>query len=336
MSAPRPSSNFDFALRLVFFALAPFLVGWMALLLPITPTLVQLAITVVAFLGAEALDAWSSRFRVVGIFANRQRKFSEFYTQFPPRPFLYYVFYPLLFPYWLTMPIARREFALFKGFTLGSVALLVASQAYSYFTDFQPGLGLRAFSAMAVFAFFGELIVVLALLIPMVTTVVTYHQARSRKRLWALLVVGLVSVGVLSVRTYLRRDPVISLAARKRVQLRTDAAKPRAQEVQARALREAFAALPSARDDIDEDGKVLGRPLELAHEVLLDFYKKDEAPVFDLWLSRTKKRRVLVLYVEGARNRAAVWLALEHGKAHHDPRELPSGAFTAMKEAADF
>jgi len=45
----------------------------------------------------------------------------SFYVERPPRAFAYYVFYPLLFPYWLTSRQARREFLVFRSYTLASL-----------------------------------------------------------------------------------------------------------------------------------------------------------------------------------------------------------------------
>ena len=56
--------------------------------------------------------------------ARNQLRFEAFYREHPPRMFVYYAFYPLLFPYWLINRRAREEFGLYRGFTIFGVVLL--------------------------------------------------------------------------------------------------------------------------------------------------------------------------------------------------------------------
>ena len=44
--------------------------------------------------------------------------FERFYRENPPKPFVYYLFYPLLLPYWLLNRTARRELLLYRGLTV--------------------------------------------------------------------------------------------------------------------------------------------------------------------------------------------------------------------------
>ena len=52
--------------------------------------------------------------------------FESYYREQRPRRFAYYVAYPLLFPYWLYDREARREFWMFRGYTVGSFLILLA------------------------------------------------------------------------------------------------------------------------------------------------------------------------------------------------------------------
>jgi hypothetical protein len=57
--------------------------------------------------------------------------------------------FPLLAPYWLFQPQARREFPFFKGYTLASFGLLVASLVAQYQVSFLPELGVQSFLPIA-------------------------------------------------------------------------------------------------------------------------------------------------------------------------------------------
>jgi hypothetical protein len=321
----------DFLLRLAFFAAAPFLLVLVAAIFPVTGALLQVALGLSAFFAGEALRRWSSRSRLVKVALASQLEFETYYRTHPPRAFLYYVVYPLLAPYWLFAKEARREFLLFKGYTLASFALLVVSLVVQYLRFFPPELTVRDFVPIAAGTLGVETAVVLMFLMPIVTSVVHFHTTRSPRRLAALLLVGIASVSFAVVRLERRRDPVVSYATRMRVRLRTSA-KPKAAEVaQATALRAAWKALPAAKKDVDYDGKVEGDVLDAAHEALATFYRNDEASSFDLWSTRCGKSALLILYFEARGQKDPIWLALSGtGAVTHDVKQLPRGAFNAM------
>ncbi|HEY3816028.1 MAG TPA: hypothetical protein VGL81_02600 [Polyangiaceae bacterium] len=321
----------DFVLRLAFFAAAPFLLVFVAAFFPVTGALAQVALGLAAFFAGEALRRWASRSKVVRLALSSQLQFEAYYREHPPRTFLYYVFYPLLAPYWLFARQARREFLLFKGYTLASFALLLVSLVVQYLRFFPPELSVKAFLPIAAGTLAVETVVVLMFLMPIVTTVVYFHTLRAPWRLGAVLLAGIVSATVAVVRIEGMRDPVVSYATRTRVRLRT-AAKPKAAEAaQITALRTAWKALPKDKQDVDHDGKVEGSVLDAAHASLGAFYKKDEANAFDLWSTRSGKNAIVILYFEARGKKDPIWLALTgNGTVTHDVRQLPRGAFDAM------
>ncbi|HEX7481599.1 MAG TPA: hypothetical protein VF331_27590 [Polyangiales bacterium] len=326
----------DFLLRAAFFALAPFGLVFVALLFPVTGAIVQIGLALATFFAGEAVRRLAGRSKLAAALLSSQLQFEAYYRAHPVRPFLYYVAYPLLFPYWLTVQAARREFLLYKGYTLLSFALMLLSLGYQYFSLFPPELGFRQFLPIAAGSLAAEAAVVLMFLLPIVTSAMHFHQQRAPRRLAVLLLVGLVSVGAAAVRLERRRDPIVSFATRTRVRLRS-AAKPwTAQAAQAKALRAAWAALSKEKDDIDTDGKVQDEALEAAHTALVGFYRNDEAHSFDLWYTRTAGRAIMVLYFEARRGHPPIWLAMERrGKTTHDVQQLPRGAFVAMKHATE-
>ena len=89
----------DFALRLAFFAVAPRVIVVAAALFPVTGALVTIGLALVVFLGGEALRALCTRWPMLARLLRGQLAFEAYYRDHPPRAFLYYVFYPLFFPY---------------------------------------------------------------------------------------------------------------------------------------------------------------------------------------------------------------------------------------------
>jgi hypothetical protein len=330
-------STADFALRLLFFAAAPSLLVYAAAFFPITGALAQAGLALGVFFAGEAVRNLASRSKIASKVLGSQLAFEAYYREHPPRPFLYYVFYPLLFPYWLFVREARREFLLFKGYTLASFALLVVSLVAQFFLNFPPELTLRDFWPIAAGTLAVETIVVLMLLMPIVTTVVHFHRMRAPRRLLALLMIAIVSIGLAVFRLERKRDPIVSIATRARVNMRSQADKKKANVAYRAALVTALRTLPRAQSDLDSDGKVEGIPLEAAREELRTFFKNDESYAFDLWFSQKRgEPGVMIVYVEAWRNRPAIWRAMDtRNKEITDPKKLPKGAFVAMKNAAD-
>jgi hypothetical protein len=330
-----PRSQADFATRLVFFALAPYAIVFAAALFPVTGTLVSVAATVIVLLLGEAVRARATKWPWITRVFSRALKLEVYYRLRPPRPFLYYVFYPILFPYWLVNADARSEFILFKGFTLSSGAILILSVVGEYFIFWRPELGINAYLPVVCVTLAIETVLVLALLMPIATTVIGLHQSFRRRRLVALLVVALVSTSLAIVRLERRRTPVISFATRERVFLRTRAAPQRAREVQAAAARAGLARLQVEPGTTFGDGTVEGAPCDAAHEVLEQFYKRDEAFSFELWASSPARPDLVVLHFPARRKREPMWIALaKNGEEVRDLKKLPRNALIAMRHAA--
>jgi hypothetical protein len=324
----------DFLLRLAFFSAAPFAIVSLAALFPVTGALVQVGLALGVFLAGEATRKLTARSKLAAFVLASQLEFEAYYRAHPPRPFLYYVFYPALFPYWLVAREARREFLLFKGYTIVSFLLLLASLGLQYLRSFPPDLSVRDFIPIAVGSFVAEAVVVLMLLMPIVTSVVHFHTQRAPVPLAVLLVAGIVSISFAIARLERRRDPIVSYATRARVRLRTAARPDAANEAQTIALRAAWRALPQDKNDVDGDGKIEGKVLDQAHEALSGFYKSDEATAFDVWYAKSGTSALMVVYFEARRGHRPIWLAMNRsGLVIDEPSQLPRGAFLAMWRA---
>ena len=97
-----PLSAADFALRLGFFALAPFVIVRVAELFPVRGALIDMGLALSVFIAGEAARSAASRHRAIQWVLSEALAFESYYRERPPRPFAYYLFYPLLFPYWLS------------------------------------------------------------------------------------------------------------------------------------------------------------------------------------------------------------------------------------------
>lgn len=318
----------------MFFALAPNAIVTFAALFPMTGALASTAISLAVFLLGEALRARLTARSWLTRPLARALRLEAYYRMHPPRPFLYYVFYPLLFPYWLLHREARQEFILFKGFTLGSLVVLLAGAARQYVTVWAPDLSLSDYLPVLGMTFAVECLLVLALLMPMATTVVGFHSTMRRGRLVALLVVGILSTTLAIARLARRRAPLVSYETRERVDLRTNAYPRRAHEAQRAGVSAALAHLAKAKGAVTGGGRVEGEPLDAARAALEAFYKPDEASAFELWASSKRDPELVLLYFPVRRSRPPIWLAQRRDGAEiTDPRQLPPGALAAMRLA---
>jgi hypothetical protein len=331
-----PLSTADFLARAVFFAGAPFAIVPMTTLFPVYGALYGVFAMLVVFAFGEAVSARAESSVVLRWVLRRELRAQAFYLEHSPKPFAYYVFYPLLFPYWLTNKQARQEFWLFKGYTLVSFGVMLASIYHQYRTNWRPELTFDDYLPIIGLTLGVETVLVLSLLMPMATTVIALEKERKRWRLALLLFLSAVSTTIVLVGISRKRDPIVSVATRERVRLRNQRDTKRAHEVRVEAARAAMRNLMIDQSQFEGDGKVLGEPLETTRVALEHFYKRDETYAFDLWASPRSKPEVLVLYIEKSRKGAPLWTAVNRkGEEIKDPAKLPKGAFRAMRLAAD-
>lgn len=325
-----------FAARIAFFAVAPFFVFVLAGIFPVGATLVNLGLCLAVVVFTDVARSAHRRVPLLGVVLGGPLEFERYYRNHPPKPFAYYIFYPFLFPYWLAVDSARREFLLYKTINIVSIGMLVVTGVYGYFANFKPELGLKECLLVLFVTGVLEIVTVMLVLMPLATSLVKYRLSGHKRRLVVLSIVGAVSVALAIVALTKRRDPVVSWAARERVLLRTKANKPHARTAQLAATKAAWTALTKHRDDVEKDGKISGEPLESAREALKKFYKEDEAQAFDAWASHGTTG-VLVLYVEAqSKKKPVIFVAVDRaGREVRDSKKLPKGALLAMKLAAD-
>lgn len=326
---------FEYMLRVAFFAAAPVVMLGLAQLVPMTAALVNMAMALAAFFFGELLRGWVERKGWIGRVLRRQLMFEAYYRENPPKPFVYYLFYPLLFPYWLSKREARQEFWLFKGYTVLTFALVLISGVYRLIFVYRPELGFRDFIVPFFVGLVIETIAVMMLIMPITTSVVALHQRKQRKRLVLLMIVGLLSSAFTGWGLSKRHRTVPSLEARYRVEKRTVARPTYAEHAMQAALHAAWA----HREEgvrVKREGIIEGVPLDAARAALGEYYRPDEAASFDLWGNGKKDAPLLMLFAEGRTKKSKpVFLGMKQdGTLVRKGADLPQGARALVRDTS--
>jgi hypothetical protein len=286
--------------------------------------------------GAAATRPWLRRVM------RRQLAFEAYYREHAPRPFLYYVFYPLLVPYWLVVPSARREFVIFKGYTLVTLGFVTSVGIYRYFVDYQPQLGFRDFFWAFAIGLVIETLAVMMMIMPMTTSIVALHQKRQRRRLVGLLAVGLLSTSGAVVVLAKRHRTFPSLETRQRIVQRSALDRASSRAALQHALETAWKTRRAKGKDHDPweretDGTLTGAPVDQARATLTSFYRPDEASAFELWTTARRERPTLmIVFAEGRRRGNPVWLGMKHdGTVVDKLADIPKPARLAMRTAGE-
>src|SRR5262245_5086661 len=124
----------DLALRFVYVAFVPFVPGLAASRVPSGGVVGGTAVgTAVALIGRRRWHAHVDRLPLVGRVLGGFGRLGEYYAEHPPRPLLYYVLYPALFPYWLFVKHARAELVLYRRLSLITMLILAITGIVDYF-----------------------------------------------------------------------------------------------------------------------------------------------------------------------------------------------------------
>ena len=316
----------DYLLRFAFFAAVPYVATLIAAFFPMTPVFVNVALTLVVFSAAESLREQASRRPLVGRLLAGRLKFEAHYREHPPRPFLFYVFYPLLLPYVLFRKETRQELGLYRGLTGGGLVILLLGAAYDFWAHWLPELRLGTFVWRWALLFLIQTLGIFLFLMPIATTVVKLHLEKRMAALWSLLAVAAISVSVAAVTLIRKHGHVVSWVTTQRVLLRTRAEPEGAKAAQIRALKAAWDNLAEVRVSTDDDGWVEGDALDRAEEHLRLFYKADEAYAFSMHAIPPAAPEVLLIQCHLGRKVPPIWRALRHnGQEVLSPAEIPSG-----------
>jgi len=257
----------DIGLRFLYVLLAPAMLILLRAVLPITGMIVSAGIaTVIALAGAERIQARLAGSKVLGKLFGGMTKLGAYYDEHPPKPLLYYIAYPILFPYWLFVRDARREFLLYRKLGAVTVVILVASAIVEYVRLWRPlpfGFFLTSFIVTLMF----QLLITFALVMPIVTTVIMFHQHRLKKTLIVAASIALVLGGLVGVALHIKQP--ITASAKMRVNARVVFEKERAVTTLEHAL-DAYAAV------VAKDPNATDAAEDAARDVLGDLFRPDE------------------------------------------------------------
>ncbi len=316
----------DYLLRLAFFATVPFLATIIATLFPMLGVIANLGLTLLVFAFAEAMRERAERSPLVKKAVGRRLAFETFYREHPPRPFLFYVFYPLLLPYVVANPVARRELLIYRGVTGFGAGVLLAAALFDFSEHWLPELGVGQFLAVWVALFVVQTLALFVFMLPVATTVVKLHSERRLRELWVLFGVAAISVGVAGVTLLKKRGHIVSWVTTHRVDLRTQARPDAAKAAQLMALRAVLDQPAELRASTDATGWVEGDSGDRAEEQLETFYKPDEAYAFSLHAAPPAAPEVLLLQCWIVGGGPPVWRAVRmSGEEITDKRDLPRG-----------
>jgi hypothetical protein len=316
----------DFLLRLAFFATVPFLATFVAAFFPMTGVVVNIAVTLVVFAFAEALRERSERSRILKRVMARRFAFEAYYKENPPRPFLFYVLYPLLLPYVLARPVTRRELLLYRGFTGGGLAILVGGAVFDFYWHWLPELAFGEFIKVWVALFIIQTLAMFVFLLPVSTTVVKLHSERRLAELWVLLGAAAISVGLAVGVLVHKRGHIVSWVTSHRVMLRTKAAPDAAHAAQLKALHGVLENYAELVASTDAAGWSEGDSAERAEEHLGTFYKSDESYAFSLHALPPAAPEVILLQCWIIGGGPPIWRAIKKtGEEITDKKDLPPG-----------
>jgi hypothetical protein len=321
----------DLVVRFLYVLIAPLVLVICAALFPITGTLISAALaTLVAMFGADRWRASVERIPLVGRALGGMSRLGELYAEHPPKPLVYYVFYPLLLPVIVFLRVPRRELLLYRKLGALALAIIVGTSAYDYLRHWHPGLPFGVFVTAMITGLILQLLATFSMVMPIVTTFVMLHQRGRKTTIW-ILFAGTIASGLLGaygahkshgmpIGTWIRIESRIAFSVRE--YRACAAAHPAGKDecghenaglnTFATALDEAYATLAKTRDE--------SAAIDRARDVLGQFFKPDEAAEFQLFVDG----EVAVLFVKFGR-RPPLWLARDktHGINQH---ELPASA----------
>lgn len=334
----------ELVLRLVYFAVAPALLVLLATQYPIAGVIVNVAFAVAVFAFASGVRPWVERYPLLGKVLGAQLRFEAFYKEHPPKPFVYYAFYPLLFPYWLSQPVPRRELGLYRGLTAVGLIILFGGAAWDFFRKWYPEIPFAPFAQSWALVFAIQALVAIVFVMPLATTVVTLKLQGRSGALGALFAVATASMTLAVAVAAQRRHEIVQRPTGERMILRTQYAKKAARKLREEALKRAFVSIlrgDASRVKEPRSVEILEGPIIDARDTLAKLYREDELPCFHLVAFKARKGgHILVLF--GTRSgkspltaRNLVWLGLHDGHTFvDDPKDLPDGALNEMRRIA--
>ena len=306
----------DLVLRFVYVALVPAILAVIAQFMSVMGLVVTTGFaTAIALSGTDRWRARVGRVPVAGTFLSNFALLGEYYAVTPPRPVLYYILYPLLFPYWLLVRRARTEFLLYRRISVVVVGFGVVGSIVNYATKWYPDVPLKDFFGATLGLMVLQLLFSLPMIMPIVTTVITYHQRAMKKTLIAVL--ALATLTGVPAWIFFHRFPMVGMEAQARIKLRTKHAPDRTEAAMTAGLDAALDSLA-----VSTDGDLA---LDRLREALEVAYRHDEVHGFHL----LRLEHTFAIYAKFVRGKKpAAWRAVTLLPGAH-PGDKPTRVFTS-------
>jgi hypothetical protein len=336
----RALAPFDIALRLAYFAMAPAVLVVLAARFPILGVVLNVALAVVVFAFASAFRRWVDRYPLLGKVLATQLRFEAFYREHPPKPFLFYVAYPLVLPYVFFHRVTRRELALYRGPSVVGLVLLLVGAGWDYYRNWQPEIPFKPFLGTWFAVILLQAIVATVLVMPLATTLIALNAQRRTGSLVLLLVAATLSMSASLLAVARKRHEVEQQPTRDRMYARTKAMPKRSDELRTAALRRALAFVRDGDGAVVKGARgteIFGRPIEEARAILHALYLEDETRCFHLAKLPSDHGPLLFLFaVPGSKRKPIVWIAsTSGGDLLRDDDELPDGALATLRRIAE-
>lgn len=283
----------DLVLRCVYVALVPIVLALLSQRMPVGGVLGAVVIGSVA----PAIGA--------------RGRLGAFYEAEPPKPVIYYILYLALFPYWLLAKRARAEAALYRGFIAIALVIVTVSTISDYVRKWSP-LPFGAFVGTGIVSLLVQMAVALAIVLPIVTTVVSLAQRGYKKTLWAVLVLGVLSI-VAAIVVGAQSDAA-PFDVRARIEARLEHDKKKSFQAFTEGLNAAYLWLRDHPGELD-------RAKDAAQRATQVFYRPDEARALELWSGDG----ILMLYTPLASGKY-LWLARNDKRLLTTRDQLPDAA----------
>lgn len=302
----------DDVLRFVYVLLAPAMMVALGHIVPIGGIVISTGIaTAIALTGSETYVRRVQGVRLIGRPLAKLGRLGEYYREHPPKPLLYYVFYPLLFPYWLVKREARQELFAYKRVGALAVVITVATGFVDYYRNWDPMPAKLFFKAAFANSVLG-LLITMIFVMPIVTTLIGYQTRRHLKSIAALLVLGVTLGGMMAIA--MRRIAAVPFQTQARLKMRIqwkpDAARAVMHDALERGVQEPDRAAAEAR----------------ARQILATHFRPDEARAFRL----LGGDGVVILFAK-TKNHEYAWAARTKAGWITTAAELPEAARTAFE-----
>ena len=182
----------------------------------------------------------------------------------------------------------------------------------------------------AVIPITGVLVVMLAFLIPLSVTIVSYQLAGRARNVRIMLGAAAVSIALAVLGMSQNAGTLNPASTVARARLRSEAAPERAVAVHTAALTSVWQDLRDGRHELIQGGWLADAALARTRAELTAFYRPAEANAFQVRVWPVDQPTHVLLQCHQPNDRPPVWLAMHaDGTTSHDPAAIPAGYLDA-------